>query len=141
MPKKSSRNRKFSHKLTNRVKTETINAGGSPRLLAIFLDVKYTTVSKWNGNLAQPSKDNMEGIGNLIERDFRDLWEPQGRVNSGLARAANSELERLHKEEGIPYEIDEYDEKTKKTVKVNNPILIKKIRDFVANYKKQANKA
>lgn len=106
-------------------------------MISIFLDVRYTTVSKWNGNTTQPSKDNMDAVGELLEKDFRDLWEPQGRVGTGLAQAANTELERLNKEEKIPYVVEMTDKKTGNNTVVNNPILVRKIRDFVADYKKK----
>lgn len=128
----NKRNRK---KLTNSIKSEAKNAGASTRLLAIFLDVKYTTVSKWNGNITQPSRGNADAIGELLEKDYRDLWESQGSSATGLAIAANAELERLNKEKKIPYVVDAIDKETGEKVKVNNPVLVEAIRDFVANYK------
>ena len=134
--KVANKNKRKRTKLTNRIKSETQKAGASTRLLAIFLDVKYTTVSKWNGNTTQPTRGNADAIGELLEKDYRDLWEPQGSSVTGLAKAANAELERLNKEKKIPYVIDSIDKETGEKVKVNNPVLVKAIRDFVAKYKK-----
>lgn len=137
MSEKKKKTKRRESDLTNRVKVESLNAGASPRLLSIFLDVKYTTVSKWNSNSSQPTNDNMESIGELIEKDFRDMWEPQGRANTGLARAAEAELDRLREEEGLPFEIEVYNKELSRFVKTNNPELVKKIRKFIVEYKKK----
>jgi len=67
--------------------------------------------------------------------DNRDLLEPQGRVNTGLAEALEEKLNRLHKIEGIPYEIEHFDEKKGKVVMVNNPTLIVALKKFAREYK------
>lgn len=120
----------------NKIKEVTKVAGASQRLVALMLDVNYTTVSSWNSNTTQPSEENLDQIGELLQRDNRDLLEPQGRVDTGLAKALEQELKRLHKEEGIPYEVEKLDKKKGVNVKVNNPELVKRLREFAERYKK-----
>jgi len=120
----------------NKIKEVTKVAGASQRLVALMLDVNYTTVSSWNSNTTQPSEENLNLIGELLQRDNRDLLEPQGRVDTGLAKALEQELKRLHKEEGIPYEVEKLDQKKGTKVKVNNPELVKRLREFAEGYRK-----
>jgi len=120
----------------NKIKEVTKVAGASQRLVALMLDVNYTTVSSWNSNTTQPSEENLNQIGELLEKDNRDLLEPQGRVDSGLARALEQELKRLHKEEGIPYEVEKSDKKKGANIKVNNPELVKRLREFAKGLRK-----
>ena len=119
----------------NKIKEVTKVAGASQRLVALMLDVNYTTVSSWNSNTTQPSEENLNQIGELLQRDNRDLLDPQGRVDTGLAKALEHELKRLHKEEGIPYEIEKLDKKKGMSVKVNNPELVNRLREFASKHK------
>lgn len=123
-------------KSINRIKDAAANAGASNRLISLWTDVNYTTVSGWNANTSQPSEDNLNEIGELLQIDNRDLLAAQGRKNTGLTKALEQELKRLHKEEGLPYEVEKLDKKKGINVKVNNPELIKKLREFAARYKK-----
>ena len=118
----------------NKIKEVTKVAGASQRLVALMLDVNYTTVSSWNSNTTQPSEENLDQIGELLQRDNRDLLEPQGRIDTGLAKALESELKRLHKEEGIPYEVEKLDKKKGISVKVNNQEIIRRLKEFAAEY-------
>ncbi|KQM65197.1 hypothetical protein ASE74_10015 [Pedobacter sp. Leaf216] len=120
----------------NRIKEVVKTSGASQRLVAIWLDVNYTTVSSWNSNVTQPEAENLNKIGELVEIDNRMLYEPQGRVNTGFAEALESELQRLNKIEGISYEVEKFDKKKGGTVKVNNPELVKRLRKFAEAYKK-----
>ena len=121
----------------NRIKKITANKGASSRLLSLWINVDYTTVSQWNSNKYQPTNDKLNKIGELLEVDNSELFEPQNRVDTGLAKALQQELDRLHKTEKIPYEIEETDKITGKSVKVNNPKLIKALKDFAKNCKKR----
>jgi ribosome-binding protein aMBF1 (putative translation factor) len=123
-------------KIINRIKTVTAKKGASSRLLSLWVNVDYTTVSQWNSNNYQPSSDKLNKIGGLLETDNRELLEPQNRVDTGLAKALQGELDRLHKEEKIPYEVEKKDSITGKIVRVNNPKLIKALKNFAKNYKK-----
>lgn len=118
----------------NKIKEVTKVVGASQRLVALMLDVNYTTVSSWNSNTTQPSEENLNLIGELLQRDNRDLLEPQGRVDTGLAKALEQELKRLHNEEEIPYEVEKLDKKGV-SVRVNNPELVKRLREFAINHK------
>jgi len=121
----------------NRIKEVTKVAGASQRLVALMLDVNYTIVSSWNSNTTQPSEENLDQIGELLQRDNRDPLEPQGRVDTGLAKALEQELKRLHKEEGIPYEVEKLDQRKGTKVKVNNPELVKRLREFAGYFKRK----
>lgn len=118
----------------NRIKDATKESGASSRLISLWVDVDYTTVSGWNSNTSQPSHENLNQIGELLEVDNRDLIEPQGRINTGFAKALEQELRRLNKIEGIPYELEKLDAKKDKKVKVNNQDLIKRLRQFAKKY-------
>ncbi|MFC0317962.1 MULTISPECIES: hypothetical protein [Olivibacter] len=131
MAKKKTPNKKSS----NRIKQVAKDVGASSRLISLWVDVDYTTVSSWNSNNFQPTDDNLNQIGELLEKDNRDLLEPQGRINTGLAKALEEELNRLHKIEGLPYEVEHFDEKKGKVVMVNNPMLIAALKKFAKEYK------
>lgn len=120
----------------NRIKDATKESGASSRLISLWVNVDYTTVSGWNSNTSQPSHENLDQIGELLQKDNRDLLEPQNRIDTGLAKALEQELKRLHTEMGIPYEIEKLDKKKGKPVKVNNPELIKALKEFAEGYKK-----
>lgn len=126
---------KEKNKNRNRIKDASDKLGVSSRLISLWVDVDYTTVSNWNSNKYQPSGDNLNQIGELLEQDNRDLLEPQGRKNTGLAEALQAELNRLTKDVGIPYEVEHFSKEKGKNVKVNNPKLIKALKDFAKEYK------
>ncbi|RYE37699.1 MAG: hypothetical protein EOP48_28295 [Sphingobacteriales bacterium] len=128
---------KKHNKSVNRIKQAAKETGASSRLISLWVDVDYTTVSNWSSNKYQPNDENLNQIGELLEKDNRDLLEPQGRSDTGLAKALEQELKRLHKEEGIPYEIEQFDKKKGVNVKVNNPELIKRLKEFAEGFKKK----
>ncbi|MGN7986121.1 hypothetical protein ACTJKC_02215 [Pedobacter sp. 22226] len=121
----------------NQIKLITKKVGVSSRLVSLWVDVDYTTVSSWNSNTSQPNHEKLNQIGELLQKDNRDLLEPQGRIDTGLAKALEQELKRLHKKEGIPYEIEKLDKKKGVSIKVNNPELVKRLREFAEGYKKK----
>lgn len=124
-------------KIINKIKSMTHDKGASSRLVSLWVNVDYTTVSQWNSNNYQPTSDKLNKIGDLLEVDNRDLLEPQNRTDTGLAKALQKELERLHKSENIPYEIEQINETTGRSNKVNNPKLIKALKEFAKNYNKR----
>lgn len=124
-------------KIINKIKSITNDKGASSRLVSLWVNVDYTTVSQWNSNNYQPNTDKLNKIGELLQVDNRDLMEPQNRIDTGLAKALQEELDRLHKRENIPYEIEQINETTGKSIKVNNPKLIKALKEFAKNYNKR----
>lgn len=122
-------------KIINKIKSITNDKGISSRLVSLWVNVDYTTVSQWNSNNYQPNSDKLNKIGELLEVDNRDLFEPQNRIDTGLAKALQEELDRLNKSENIPYETEQINETTGKSNKVNNPKLIKALKEFAKNYK------
>lgn len=121
-------------KIINRIKEATELAGVSTRLISLWADVNYTTASSWNNNTSQPSEENINEIGELLEEDNRMLMKPQGRVKTGLGKALENELKRLNKDEKIPFEIEKFDRKKGVNVKVNNPALIERLKRFAVKY-------
>lgn len=121
----------------NNIKEASKNSGVSPRLISLWLDVKYTTVSGWNSNTSQPNEENLNDIGELLEKDNRLLLASNKRVNTGLGLALEKELNRLFTEDKVPYEIKRFDTKKGKDINVNNPELMKLLREFAENYKKE----
>ena len=121
---------KKNSKSLNRIKQVAREKGVSSRLISLWVDVDYTTVSNWSSNKYQPSGEKLNQIGELLQKDNRDLLEPQGRVDTGLAKALEQELKRLHNEEGMAYEVEKLDKKKSANVKVNNPDLVKRLREF-----------
>jgi len=120
----------------NRIKDAADKAGASNRLISLWTDVNYTTVSGWNANTSQPSADNLNEIGELLQVDNRELLASQGRKSTGLTKALEKELKRLHKEENIPYEVEQLDKKRGVNVKVNNPELIQRLKEFAEGLEK-----
>ena len=121
--------------IINRIKKAAKLEGVSSRLVSLWTDVNYTTVSTWNNNTSQPTDKKLNEIGELLEIANRDLFENQERVNTGLGRALETELKRLHKEEKVPYEIEKFDKKKGVKVKVNNPELVRRLKTFAREYK------
>lgn len=130
MPRNNNKN--FIQK--NRIKKEAKLAGASQRLLSLWLDVNYTTISAWNTNKSQPEEENLDKIGELLEIDNRELFEPQDRFKTGLAEALELELSRLNKEEGLPFEIEKFDLVKNKNILVNNPEFIKRLKYYAGTY-------
>ena len=122
-------------KIINRIKEASNAAGASSRLISLWTDVNYTTVSSWNSNTSQPGEVNLNEIGELLEEDNRNLLASQGRHSTGLAKALEQKLRALHKEECLPYEVEQFDKKKGKIVKVNNPELVKRLKKFAEGYK------
>lgn len=120
----------------NRIKNALKVAGASQRLVCLWLDVDYTSISSWNSNKVQPNNDNLNKLGELLEIDNRELFESQGRFKTGLAKALELELVRINKEESIPFEIEKFDSVKKKNIWVNNPELIKRLKKYAVTYKK-----
>jgi len=122
----------------NQIKLITKKVGASSRLVSLWVDVDYTTVSGWNSNTSQPSYENLNEIGELLEEDNGNLLAAQGRITTGLAKALQTELNRLHKEVGMPYEIEKFDKKKGVNVKVNNPELMNRLKEFASKYHNNA---
>ena len=101
-------------------------------VLALILDIEDTTVSKWNSNKYQPSLDKIDEIGRILEVSNEVLVKKKSRVNTGLANALQNEYKRLI-ETGVTRKviIKGSDGRTKK---VNNPLLVKTLREFAENY-------
>jgi len=99
--------------------------------LALYLDVDDTTISKWNSNISQPSLKRLDEVGEILEIDNKELLKPQSRRQTGLAEALQKEYKRLLAN-GLTKKIIVKDE-SGDTKEVNNPEMVKALREFVEN--------
>jgi transcriptional regulator with XRE-family HTH domain len=99
--------------------------------LALYLDVDDTTISKWNSNISQPSLKRLDEVGEILEIDNKELLKPQSRRQTGLAEALQKEYKRLLTN-GLTKKIIVKDE-SGDTKEVNNPEMVKALREFVEN--------
>nr|WP_315419960.1 hypothetical protein [uncultured Pedobacter sp.] len=99
--------------------------------LALYLDVDDTTISKWNSNISQPSLKRLDEVGEILEIDNKELLKPQSRRQTGLAEALQKEYKRLLAN-GLTKKIVVKDE-SGDTKEVNNPEMVKALREFVEN--------
>lgn len=138
----------------NRISDELKRLKISNFLISIWTGVHIKTVSYWRSNNIQPSEENLNQLGELFERENALLKvSGQTRRNTGLAKALDQELKRLMKIEKIPFEVEANkdvkkgeaksesdaeadDTKSKKSTKTINPLLVKKIKAFAEEYKK-----
>ncbi|WP_177765338.1 hypothetical protein [Flavobacterium sp. I3-2] len=103
------------------------------KVLALYLDMDDTTISKWNSNTAQPSLKRLNEVGEILEVDNTTLIQSIPRESTGLALALQTEYKRLQKNGML--------EKIKKTndmgelKEVNNPEFVKALQNFVTEYK------
>ncbi|MEC4114775.1 hypothetical protein VSO92_11755 [Myroides pelagicus] len=130
-----ARKQKDDVKLKNRLKDIIKEEKVSAILVGLWADVNKATVSAWNSNTSQPNDINLNKVGELFEIDNRMLLQADNRVKTGLAQALQEELNRLTKIEGIPTYINSIDNVSGNNVKMNNPILVKALKDFAENYK------
>ncbi|GEM_PF-478292 len=138
----------------NRISDELKRLKISNFLISIWTGVHIKTVSYWRSNNIQPSEENLNQLGELFERENALLKVAgQTRRNTGLAKALDQELKRLMKIEKIPFEVEvdkevkkgeaksesdagADDTQSKKSTKTINPLLVKKIKAFAEEYKK-----
>ncbi|MDM1530751.1 hypothetical protein [Myroides odoratimimus] len=130
-----ARKTKTELKLKNRIKDVIKEEKVSAILVGLWTDVNKATVSAWNSNTSQPNDINLDKVGELFEIDNRMLYKPDQRVKTGLAQALQQELNRLTKIEKIPLYIDVMDSKTGKYTKMNNPLLVKALKDYALKHK------
>lgn len=129
-----ARKTKTELKLKNRIKDVIKEENVSAILVGLWTDVNKATVSAWNSNTSQPNDINLDKVGELFEIDNRMLYKPDQRVKTGLAQALQQELNRLTKIEKIPLYIDVMDSKTGKYIKMNNPLLVKALKDYALKH-------
>lgn len=121
--------------INNNIKDTSKSFEISARLISLWTNVTYSTVSSWNSNVYQPSKENLHEIGELFQIDSRLLLKSDNRINTGLAHALEQELKRLVKEENMPYVLEK--EVNGSIIRINNPALIKALKDFAEKYNKE----
>lgn len=121
-------------KKINNIKKELGKTSLSVAALALYLDVNESTVSKWNSNIEEPAIKSLDSIGEVLEVNNSKLLHDNNREKSGLADAIQLKYKELLKEK-VPKKIESKDAKGNK-IMVNNPEMVKALREFVERYKK-----
>ncbi|AJA70411.1 helix-turn-helix transcriptional regulator [Myroides odoratimimus] len=118
-------------KIKNRLKEVADFRGVSNKLIAMLLNVHYTTVSHWMSNRYQPSNVNVGKLLDLLEVDYNDLIITEGSPKyTGLGKLLEEEYLYLTKVKKLPYEIIEFNDETKKNDKVYNPKIIEALKEL-----------
>lgn len=121
-------------KKLNNIKKKTKESGATSVLLSVLFDINTSTVSGWNSNTTQPTLSIIDEIADFLEVSNSDLIVSKDRKQTGLAKATQAEFKRLLNL-GIPHKIPTKD-RNGKTIEINNPELVKALRDFVTEYRK-----
>src|SRR5690606_247795 len=124
----------FFMKKLNNIKKKTKESGATSVLLSVLFDINTSTVSGWNSNTTQPTLSIIDEIADFLEVSNSDLIFSKDRKQTGLAKATQAEFKRLLNL-GIPHKIPTKD-RNGKTIEINNPELVKALRDFVTEYRK-----
>jgi len=122
-------------KKINNIKKSLSASSLQVKVLALYLDMDDTTISKWNSNTAQPSLKRLDEVGEVLEVNNLELIESVPRESTGLANALQNEYKRLFKE-GFKTKIKVSDE-SGGLKEINNPEFVKALQDFVSAYKKK----
>lgn len=122
-------------KKINNIKKSLSASSLQVKVLALYLDMDDTTISKWNSNTAQPSLKRLDEVGEVLEVNNLELIESVPRESTGLANALQNEYKRLFKE-GFKAKIKVSDE-SGGLKEINNPEFVKALQLFVADYKKK----
>jgi hypothetical protein len=117
----------------NNIKSSLKKSSLQVAVLALYLDVDDTTISKWNSNTVQPSLNRIDEIGEILEVDNADLVRSFPRESTGLADNLQKEYKRLLAS-GISKKITVKD-KDGKNKEVNNPEMVNALREFVKRCK------
>lgn len=124
-------------KKLNNIKNKTKEAGATSILLSVLFDLNASTVTNWNSNAAQPPLSIINEIADFLEVSNHDLIVSKERKSTGLAKATQKEFKRLLAS-GISHKVPSKDKKGK-SIEINNPELVKALRDFVKDYKENQN--
>lgn len=120
-------------KKINNIKKVLDTSGLQVKVLALYLDMDNTTISKWNSNTAQPSFKRLDEIGEILEVDNTNLIQSIPRESTGLARALQTEYKRL-KKNGMSEKVNKTNDMGE-LKEINNPEFVKALKDFVSEYK------
>jgi len=122
-------------KKINNIKKSLSSCSLQVKVLALYLNMDDTTISKWNSNTAQPSLKRLDEVGEVLEVNNLELIKSVPRESTGLADALQNEYKRLIKE-GFKTKIKVSDE-SGGLKEINNPEFVKGLQDFVSAYKKK----
>lgn len=121
-------------KKLNDIKKQTKDAGASSVVISVLFDLNSSTVTNWNSNAVQPTLQIIDDLADFLEISNSELIISTPRKRTGLAKATQKEFKRLLKS-GIPHKVDSKDKKGN-PIEINNPKLVKALRDFVTDFKK-----
>ena len=119
----------------NRIKSATEEKGLKSWMLAPYLNVAPGTVSSWNQNKSQPTKEQFADIASLLESNQQELavsTVPPGHMQ--LAEAMKNAATRFEKQHGSAYVVKV--SKNGNESKTLNPKLKALLRDIVVRYEK-----
>jgi len=122
-------------KKINNIKKSLSTSSLQVKVLALYLNMDDTTISKWNSNTAQPSLKRLDEVGEVLEVNNVELIESVPRESTGLADELQNEYKRLIKG-GFKTKIKVSDE-SGGLKEINNPEFVKALQDFVSAYKKK----
>lgn len=120
-------------KKINNIKKNLSSSSLQVKVLALYLDMDDTTISKWNSNTAQPSLKRLDEVGEVLEVNNLELIESVPRESTGLANALQNEYKRLLKE-GFKTKI-KISDKSGGQKEINNPEFVKALQNFVSEYR------
>lgn len=120
-------------KKINNIKKSLSSSSLQVKVLALYLDMDDTTISKWNSNTAQPSLKRLDEVGEVLEVNNLELIESVPRESTGLANALQNEYKRLLKE-GFKTKIKVSDNSGGQK-EINNPEFVKALQNFVSGYR------
>lgn len=122
----------------NRLREVAKEKGVSPHLIAILLNVHYTTVSQWINNHYQPNNNNISKLLDLLEVNYNDLIVVDSRTNvRGIGNAIQKRLDELTKEEKIPLYTTTVSKVTNRPVKKFNTKIVKELKELEKKYKNE----
>lgn len=123
-------------KVKNNLKEIAKSRGVSNKLIAIMLNVHYTTVSHWINNRYQPNSINIGKLIDLLEVDYSDLIIIENHsINTGLGKVLEKKLKSLLNKDELPLQIIQVNTKTKKKEKVYNPVIIEELKKIEKEHK------
>ncbi|SEJ32990.1 Helix-turn-helix [Myroides marinus] len=124
----------------NRLRELAKEKGVTPDLIAILLNVHYTTVSQWVNNHYQPNNHNISKLLDLLEVNYNDLIIVESRTNDrGIGRAIQKRLYELKKVEKKPLYTTTISKITNKPVKKYNPKIVKELKELEKKYQQEGN--
>ncbi|WP_205945284.1 helix-turn-helix transcriptional regulator [Pedobacter hiemivivus] len=119
----------------NKIKAVLAERNVTGWMLAIFLNVSEQTVSSWCQNSSQPNRVYFNKIADFLNVDQRDLIVSTPPGKNKLAEVLREEHKKFLAEGKGTY-VNEESIGGKKSKKILNPELVKRLRDLVEKSEK-----